>query len=132
MTSATEQHRNDVYRCMPGWVVSYDEGQETATIQPGTNDVRQDLDTGETISEPFDSIPGVPVAWPRFAGLVLKGTLEKYDPVLLLAFDLDPTPWRKAGRSNKPVDPVDVRRHGGGYWLALPTDLTLARKPSGT
>lgn len=130
VTAAADALRHDTYHVYPGNIVSYDEGQETCTVQPGTNDVRFDIDSGARISAPAGPIQGVPVAWPRFGGFVIKGSLNPYDPVMLIALDLDPTPWRKAGRTLKPVDPGDVRRHGGGYWFVLPTDITLARKPS--
>ena len=55
---------------------------------------------------------------------MIAGFLEQNDQVVLEAFDLDPTPWRAQGRSTKPVNPVDVRRLGGNYWSADPTDLT--------
>lgn len=124
-TAASDALRNDMYHCYPGAVVSYDAAQETATIQPMTNDVRFDIDTGARISEPWQEMQGVPVAWPRFGGFVIKGSLAQFDPVILMAFDLDPSPWRAAGRTLKPVDPGDTRRHGGGYWFAFPTNLLL-------
>lgn len=130
-TAAADAARNDMYHCYPGAVVSYNDSAETAVVQLMTNDVRVDLDTGARISEPSQQLQGVPVAWPRFGGFVIKGPLAQYDPVMLLAIDLDPTPWRNAGRSLKPVDPGDVRRHGGGYWFALPCSL-LVGHPQGS
>jgi hypothetical protein len=122
--------RNSLYHCYPGNIVTYDSTQETASVQIGTNDVRKDVDTGARVSEPFPVIFGVPVAWMRFGGFVIKGSLNPYDPVMLIAIDLDPAPWRAAGRTLRPVDPGDIRRHGGGYWWAIPTDITLKRTPS--
>lgn len=130
VSAFTETLRADMYKIMPGRVVSYDAGQETATIQPGVNDVRTDLDSGGRKSEPWPPLAGVPIAWPRFGGFVIKGSLNPYDPVVLAAFDLDPTAWRAAGRTLKPVDPADIDRHGAGYWFAIPTDLSLSRTPS--
>lgn len=122
--------KNSLSHCWPGNIVSYDAGQETATVQIGVNDVRFDVDTGARISEPFPQMSGIPVAWPRFGGYVIKGSLNQFDPVIMLALDLDPTPWRVAGRTLKPVDPADVRRFGGQWWFAFPTDISLNPTPS--
>jgi hypothetical protein len=125
-----------MYFCMPGQVVSYDSANQVADIQPMTNDVRADIsqssDTGKRVPEPWPVIPSVPIAWPRFGKFVIAGRLNQYDPVMLLAFDLDPTSWRATGSkpSNNPVDPADARRHGGHYWWALPCDLRLNKVQS--
>ena len=131
VTAGTESLRHSMYHVMPGTVVSYTPGPPAiATIQPMTNDVRRDLDTGALLSESWDVLKGVPIAWPRFGGYVIQGSLNQYDPVLLVAFDLDPTSARAAGRSSQPVDPADATRHAGGYWVAIPTDLSLSPTPS--
>ena len=121
---ANETLRNALYHGMPGSVVSYDAPTQTATIQPMVNDVRTHVVTGARVSEPFPQLTGVPIAWPRFGKFVIAGRLNKFDPVWLTAFDLDPTAWQaNPSATNDPVDPPDVRRHGGHYWWAFPCDL---------
>jgi hypothetical protein len=108
---------------MPAVVVSYDASTQTATVQPMVNDVRFDVDTGERVSEPWPQIQGVPIVWPRFGGFVIAGPLKQYDPVELVAYDMDPTAWQQsAAPTLQPVDPPDPRRHGGNYWRAFPGD----------
>lgn len=124
LDQSNENLRNSLYHVMPGSIVSYDASTQTATVQPMVNDVRTDLTTGARVSEPFPQLSGIPIAWPRFGKFVVAGRLNQYDPVLLIAFDLDPSAWQaKASATNDPVDPPDVRRHGGHYWLAYPCDL---------
>lgn len=124
VTAGVEALRHDMYHQYPGAVIAYYPATETADVQVMTNDVRTDVDSGARISEPWD-LKGVPVAWLRFAGFIIKGTLAVHDPVILQAFDLDPTSAFNAGRTLKPVDPADVRRHGGGYWFVLPYNLLV-------
>jgi hypothetical protein len=65
----------------------------------------------------------VPIVWPRFGGFVIAGPLKQYDPVELVAYDMDPTAWQQsAAPTLQPVDPPDPRRHGGNYWRAFPGD----------
>lgn len=122
--AAVEALRHSMYLCMPGAVVAYYPSTQTADIQPMTNDVRVDVETGELIFEPWKPILQVPVAWPRMGGMTISGPLQKYNQVVLQAFDLDPTPWRAQGPSLNPVNPTDAARHGGNYWRCIPTDLT--------
>ncbi len=115
------------YYQLPGSVLSYDPVTQTATVQPMLNDPRVDVETGAIVFEPWKPIPNVPIEWPRFGGspgFVVAGFLSENDQVVLRAFDLDITPWRAQGRSQNPVNPFDVRRQGGNYWSAVPTDLT--------
>jgi hypothetical protein len=121
----TRSARASIYVSMPGAVVKYYPDDQTADVQPMVNDVRFDVETGEIVFEPWSVIQRVPVSWPRMAGgFVIAGFLEEHDQVVLEAFDLDPSPWRAQGRSSNPVNPGDVRRLGGNYWRAEPTDLT--------
>lgn len=113
-----------LYVRMTGTVVKYHATSMTADIQPMTNDVRGDLETGGVTYEPWPVLLNVKIAWPRFGAFVLVGPLNPFDPVTLEAFDLDPNPAWKAGKSNAPVNPADVRRLSGSYWSATPTNLT--------
>lgn len=92
---ANESLKNAMYHVLPGSVVNYDAANQVADIQPMVNDVRTDVDTQARVSEPFEVIPSVPIMWPRFGKFVIAGRLNQYDPVLLIAFDLDPTAWRQ-------------------------------------
>src|SRR5579872_4438298 len=90
--AGTSALRASIYIRMPASVVSYDPVTRTASVQPMTNDVRFDVDTGAVVFEPWSVITNVPVAWPRFGGFVIAGFLQQYDQVILEAFDLDPGP----------------------------------------
>jgi hypothetical protein len=120
--AAAESVRDAMYHCMPGSVVAFYGSEQTVDVQPTVNDVRTDLVSGARISEPWPVIPHVPIAFPRFGGYAVAGPMSVGDRVLLVAFDLDPTAWRQTGNRS---DPGDASRHAGGYWLAIPCDLTV-------
>jgi len=120
--AAADAVRDSMYHCMPGSVVAFYGSEQTVDVQPMVNDVRTDLVSGARVSEPWPVISHVPIAWPRFGGYAVAGPMAQGDRVVLIAFDLDPTAWRQTGNRG---DPADVSRHAGGYWLALPCDLTV-------
>jgi hypothetical protein len=121
----------DVHKVMPGIVTAYYPSSAPSggspgaparvDVQPAVHDVRQDTTTGDRVSEPWEEIPEVPVAFPKGGGISVRWKLQAGDKVTLVSFDLDPTAHFGTGEAE---DPPDVRRHGGGYWLALPYDLT--------
>jgi hypothetical protein len=115
-----------MYFRWPASVVAYHSATMTVDAQIMTNDPRNNLETDGVAPEPWPIILGVPVAWPRFGKVAFVGALNVGDPVVLEAFDVDPTSAfvQGAARSTQAVDPHDVRRHGGGYWQCLPANLT--------
>lgn len=115
--------RDSMYHCAPGIVLAYYGAEQAADVQPATHDVRIDPDTQERVSEPWPILPKVRVLFPKFSGLAVWGDLSPGDKVLLIALDLDPTKHRASGQAE---DPIDTRRHGGAYWVAIPGDLTDA------
>lgn len=120
------QLRAKIYKCMPGNVTAYhppDGSAASIDVQPAVHDVRFDPVLGARVSEPWQVITGVPVAWPKFGGFSMSGPMQSGDRVLLLGFDLDPSKHRGTGN---PEDPPDTARHSGGYWVALPCDITDA------
>ena len=106
---AVDTLRASLYVSMPGAVIAYYPTTQTADVQPMVNDPRLDLDSGKILFEPWLPILQVPVMWPRFGGMTVCGFLEPNDQVILEAFDLDPGPWRRGGKSVKPVDTVASR-----------------------
>lgn len=107
---------------MPGIVQGFYSGPPaTADVQPAVHDVRLDTDSGERISEPWPVLAKIPVLFPKFGGYYMAGPMSQGDHVILIALDLDPTVHRLNGNA---ADPVDVRRHGGQYWIAIPGDIT--------
>ena len=118
---AAFQLRAKMYKQFPGIVTKG--GAAVVDVQPGVHDVRYDVTLGTRVSEPWNPIPAVPVAWPKFGPFAMVGHLEVGDKVTLLSYDLDPTVHRGTGRAE---DPADVSRHAGAYWLAVPSDITFA------
>ena len=121
-----------IYQRMPGTVVAFYPGTAATPpmvdVQPMVNDVRLDVQTGGKVSEPWPVLQKVPVAWPNFGGFVLSGPLAPMDQVMLEAWDRDPSAYQAQGRSQLPVDPPDVRKLGGNYWVARPLDIITPLK----
>lgn len=118
---AVETLRDALYHSMPGKVTAVQAGQSTVDVQPMVNDIRINVDTGALISEPFDVLHAVPIGYMKMGGLVVYADLAVGDSVQLVAQDLDPTAYRSSGQRS---DPIDIRRHSGSYWYAVPFDIT--------
>jgi len=123
--------RGSIYKCMPGIVQTYYPSTQQADIQPAVNDVRIDPILGTRISEPWPVIPKVRILFPVFGAFILYADLVPGNKVVLLGFDLDPSAFMRSGQAS---DPVDTRRHGGSYWVAIPGDITDggAQAPTGS
>jgi Phage protein Gp138 N-terminal domain len=113
------------YKIQPGIVQKYYAGTGTSParidVQPAVNDVRFDPVLGTPVWEPWPVCPQVPVVRLEMGGFAVKAPLKAGDECVLFGFDLDPTPFRVSGQQS---NPLDTRRHGGGYWVALPLRLS--------
>ncbi len=129
--------KESMYHVLPGIVHEFHPGtagQQPATVDvlPAVNDPRSDTVTGQPVAEPFPVIPNIPIVYPRGGGYVFAFPLAAGDHVTLIAYDLDPTlywvygeAWARSSASIKRGGlPLDLRRHAGAYWLALPSDLS--------
>ena len=115
-----------IYKIWPGIVTAYHASSAGSSppevdVQPAVNDVRIDTELGTLVSEPWPVISRVPVAMFKAGGFAILAPLKAGDVVTLLGYDLDPTAFRSSGNQS---DPIDTRRHGAGYWVALPFDIT--------
>lgn len=114
-------------KVLPGTVVSYDSGTETATVAPGIHRLVPAYDDPDVdLVEELPAIPGVPVCWLRARGLSAVGDLQAGDPVLLLCCDRDLSGWLRTGQ---PSEPDDARMHTWGSAVCLPVSISSARKP---
>lgn len=104
---------------LPGTVISYDEGSQTAIIQPGVNRAVPSLDDAEVDEfEELPAIEGVPVCWLIGRGIRVNASLEPGDPVLIIAMDRDPSGW--LGMGGEISDPDDTRTHHWSHAVAIP------------
>lgn len=115
-----------IYKVWPGIVTAYHAavaGSSPATVdvQPAVHDVRTHTELGTVVYEPWPVLPAVPLAWAKGNGAAIQFPMAKGDGVTLLSYDLDPSAHRASGET---ADPIDTRRHGGSYWVALPFDVT--------
>lgn len=125
--AATRALKKTLYHVMPGAVVQYSASTQTATVQPMLTDPRVNPDTGAVFYEPWDPMLAVPIMWLRAGGFTISGPMIGGDPVLLLAWDLDPSAWlaqgAKSPASTQAANPADVGRHAGKFWTALPLNI---------
>lgn len=103
---------------LPGTVVSYDEGSQSAAVRPGVHRLvpSREVD-GEDVVEPRPVIQGVPVCWPVGRGIQVKAKLEAGDSVLLVCLDGDADGWLDTGA---PAEPGDARMHSWANAVAIP------------
>jgi hypothetical protein len=118
LTDAFDARERHFGVALPGIVVSYDSGTQTATIQPAVNRLVPDADApDEDLSEPLPRLQSVPVMWPRGRNFSFTGTLSAGDPVLLVCIDRDMSGWRSTGTQS---DPQDARLHDWSSAVAIP------------
>jgi hypothetical protein len=104
----------------PGVVVSYDPITNTAAVQPAIGGV----DPGSGLPVTLPIYPGIPVCWPRGAGVTIRGELLPGDTVLLLTSDRAIDDWIQVGGTV----PGDGRRmHSLADAVALPMLSPLSR-----
>jgi hypothetical protein len=125
-TALTDRLKHSTYHTFPGIVVAFYPGAAgkspaSVDVQVAVNDVRTNTDTQAIISEPWPVLSKVPVRYPKGGGFIIQFPLAAGDKVTLTSYDLDPTGHRQSG---KQADPIDVRRHAGGYWSCSPDDIT--------
>lgn len=129
LDALAERVKNDSKHTIAGIVQAYYPGAPaTVDVLVAVNDARFDVDTDERISEPGPTLSKVPVAYPCGGGYSLTFPLANGDKVQLIADDLDPTKHRLTGNQE---DPIDVRRHAGRYWHAVPVDFTISAPSAG-
>lgn len=118
MNNAADARERHFGVALPGIVLSYDSGTQTATIQPAINRwVPDESSPDEDLSEPLPALQSVPVMWPKGRNFSFAGTLTAGDPVLLVCIDRDMSGWRSSGARS---DPQDARLHDWSSAVAIP------------
>lgn len=116
--TAIDTRLSAVGSALPGVVVSYSSGSQTATVRPGVHRlVPSTNEEDQDVVEPLPVIHNVPVCWPRGRGFACIGTLQPGDPVLLVCMDRDISGWRDSGDAS---EPEDARVHHWSSAVAIP------------
>ena len=118
LTDAADARERHFGVALPGIIVSYDSGTQTASVQPAVNRwVPDESSPDEDLSEPLPVLQSVPVMWPKGRNFAFAGTLSAGDPVLLVCIDRDMSGWRSSGAQS---DPQDARLHDWSSAVAIP------------
>jgi len=118
LTDAADARERHFGVALPGIIVSYDSGTQTASVQPAVNRwVPDESSPDEDLSEPLPVLQSVPVMWPKGRNFAFAGTLSAGDPVLLVCIDRDMSGWRSSGAQS---DPQDARLHDWASAVAIP------------
>jgi hypothetical protein len=101
---------------LPGKVLDYDSGSQTATVMPLLKSpVLDRYGFVQTISKP--PISHVPVVFPGGGGFRLTFPIQANDTVSLIFSDQSLDVWKSYGGE---VDPIDLRIHDIGDCVAFP------------
>jgi Phage protein Gp138 N-terminal domain len=87
----------------PGKVVKYDAVRLAAKVQPLR---RGKGPTGAAFEQAV--LPAVPILWPCFGGIVIRGKLHPGDDIMLAVVDRELDPYLQTGALH---DPVSDRKH---------------------
>lgn len=114
---AVERGTARIHTSIPGRVLSYDAGSQTATVQPVIRSRFRDAD-GEILTYLPPQIANVPVAFPSGGGCSITWPLNSGDPVLLVFAERSTDEWRsRKGNDHEPTDP---RRFDLSDAIAIP------------
>jgi hypothetical protein len=126
----------DVHTAIPCKVLSYNNSDQTADLQPQVKRAIRD-ENGNITSEALPILPDVPIAFPRSKDFFISFPVSEGDFVLCIFSESSIDVWRSQGKTNPPllldgdlVAPGDARRHSltGGVAIpcCYPNDAALA------
>jgi hypothetical protein len=95
--------------CMPGEIVSFDSGMQTAIVQPGIQ--QKIIDNGEIIYRNLPQIINVPVVFPTAGGFALTFPVKPGDPCLLVFGQRAIDNWLDHGGVQPPEQDIPGARH---------------------
>lgn len=105
-----------VYTTLPGIVQAYDAAKNLADVRLAVK-VSRWSDDGDREYEEIETLPEVPVQWPRFNGYMVAGVLAVGDTVAVHFCSDAIGEWRVSGEV---AEPVDSRRLSVGYPFCTP------------
>lgn len=113
---AQDSRLEDVWTAIPGIVLAYDAVRQVATVQVAIRRVTPN-EADEYGPEDVDSVPAVPVLWPRVAGFSYHMSLPVGSSVLLVCCARDIAAWRQTAQVSSPGD---LRLHSLSHAVAIP------------
>lgn len=120
--------QEELHTALPGRVVRYDAGAQTADVDPMIRRALEATD-GTTVRESMPTIRAVPVVHPRWGDWFVHAPLAAGDFVLLICCERDLARWRTTGERS---DPIDRRHHHLAHAVAIPGLYPRTRQLSDT
>jgi hypothetical protein len=116
----------DVHTAIPCKVLSYNNSDQTADLQPQVKRAIRD-ENGNITSEALPILPDVPIAFPRSKDFFISFPISEGDFVLCIFSESSIDAWRSQGKARAPlpsdgdlVAPGDARRHSLTGGVAIP------------
>lgn len=128
--NVAQAERRSIHTMVPGKVVSYDAGSQTAKVEILVEKRLRDPETREVTFEAYPILPDVPVAFPSGGGMSVTFPLEPGDAVLVIFAERSIAEW-KASASNTAQEPFDARQHDVADAIAIPGGVSPSRALSG-
>jgi Phage protein Gp138 N-terminal domain len=113
--TAIDSRLLSLHTSMPGVVVTYNPGLQTADVQPVIKRAVPTSDGGIE-HETLPVIHNVPVEWPGGGGFAMQFPVRPGDHVWLIFSEAATAKWRSTGQIS---EPGDLRRHDLSYAMAL-------------
>ncbi|MCA9682321.1 MAG: hypothetical protein KC457_09015 [Myxococcales bacterium] len=105
-------------------VEAFDDATNLAVIRHKRRAV---LTPAGRVVDPPKRITEVPVAWPRFGGMEIRGELVAGDVVLIVVSDRELAP--QLAQAGQLIDGAELRMHDDNDAIALPIGFSLGDKP---
>lgn len=116
LQAAMDSLKGQIHVAMPGIVVSYDEAEQKANVQPQVKQLTIDQDGNEELLS-LPELRSVPVVFPRGGGFFVSFPLQAGDQVLIVICDRELNIWKSKGGDASPQDP---RMHYIADAVAIP------------
>ena len=104
-----ERAMSRINTCMPGEIVSFNSGTQTAIVQPCIQQKR--IDNGAVVFQNLPQVINVPVVFPVAGGFALTFPVAPGDPCLLVFAQRSIDNWIDSGSDQPPEQDIPGARH---------------------
>ena len=104
-----ERAMSRINTCMPGEIVSFNSGTQTATVQPCIQQKR--IDNGTIVFQDLPHVINVPIVFPVAGGFALTFPVASGDPCLIVFSQRALDNWLDSGSVQPPEQEIPGARH---------------------
>lgn len=124
LRQALDGRQAAIWTALPGYVLSFDPGAVTVTVQPGVKGKVTKPDGGSSYVD-LPVLPDVPVCFPRGGGYTLTFPIQAGDECLVVFSSRNIDAWWQSGGSQQPGD---ARLHDLSDGFAIIGPMSQAAK----